>query len=274
MGRVSDRVRRLRRGKKSSILKLPNELMLDIGKHLTALVDLRALTLSNKRLQRILGGELYKRDPNLALRAGMRRRELKTVENALLAGAEVDFCPFPLFGPTPLQQAARGGWEDGVRLLLKHGADHGMKTNSRVRSALHLMIASPLPGGNPESYLRIAKAFVDHDADVDRVNENITALFLAARHGDLEMVRFLLDNNAKIKFTGPNHPTRGSALHVAVGTSNKDMVKLLLERGAAVDGRDKRGQTPLSMARKYRKSSIENLLVRYGGAKAVLNHSS
>ena len=71
-------------------------------------------------------------------------------------------------------------------------------------------------------------------------------LYNAAREGDLEAVRRLLDRG-----TGINEaPTMGHPLFIASMYGYKEVCKLLLERGANVD-QAKDGETPLTSREGY-----------------------
>ncbi|KAK8913439.1 hypothetical protein VCV18_011445 [Metarhizium anisopliae] len=60
-----------------------------IGRAVTDLPDLKAFTRSHKWIKGALGGQLYKRDPDIALRAGIAKQNLNTVQNAIRAGANL-----------------------------------------------------------------------------------------------------------------------------------------------------------------------------------------
>ncbi|OAQ59010.1 ankyrin repeats (3 copies) domain-containing protein [Pochonia chlamydosporia 170] len=231
-----------------------------IGRAVTNLSDLNAFTLSNTWIRGALGGQLYKRDANYALGAGIAQQNLKTVENAILAGADLDK---EHMGYTALHRAALDAWEDGVRLLLKHGADHGMKANSPVKPAMHVMISSP-SSRQAESYVCIAEAFIEYHADINWKDDNHspnTALALASGRGNLVMANLLLTHQADIE----SKDRWGSTpLHLAVRSGNDAMVSLFLEEGANVNAEDNKRRTPLYWAREYGADSIGTLLVEHG----------
>ncbi len=71
-----------------------------------------------------------------------------------------------------------------------------------------------------------------------------TPLNDAAFHGELEMVKFLLDRGADISSTTRDETT---SLHTAAFFGRTEIVKLLLERGASVDKKNGRGETPIDI---------------------------
>ena len=89
-------------------------------------------------------------------------------------------------------------------------------------------------------------------------------------NGDLEAVRAQLDADPSlINMTGP-HPFWGGepqALHVAIETTRRAMVDLLLERGADVNGSNGSydGWSPLMIAIHRNQAEIRDELLRRGG---------
>ncbi|KAK9443989.1 ankyrin repeats (3 copies) domain-containing protein [Metarhizium brunneum] len=228
-----------------------------IGRAVTDLPDLKAFTRSHKWIKGALGGQLYKRDPDIALRAGIAKQNLNTVQNAIRAGANLTKRLWDIQHFTGLL-VTLGKTE--FDCFSKHGADHGMKANSPVTSAMHVMISSPSLR-RTEPYVCIAKAFIEYQADINRKHDGDgqkTAFASAAWHGNLGMVNFLLINNADIE---SEDRCGGNPLHAAVRSCNDTIVKLLLDKGASVDAEVKERRTPLWWAREYGADSIETLLV-------------
>ncbi|MDX6767996.1 MAG: caspase family protein [Elusimicrobiota bacterium] len=78
-----------------------------------------------------------------------------------------------------------------------------------------------------------------------------TSLMIAAGHGNLEAVRFLLSKGANPNYTDPQWGT--TPLSSAMWSGNLEVAKLLLDAGADPNARDREGETILERARKYQR---------------------
>ena len=66
----------------------------------------------------------------------------------------------------------------------------------------------------------------------------------AAFHGELEILKFLLDRGARVSDTSRDGST---PLHTAAFLCRTELVKLLLERGASIETKNDRGETPIDV---------------------------
>jgi ankyrin repeat protein len=89
-----------------------------------------------------------------------------------------------------------------------------------------------------------------------------TALALAAQHGQLEVVRLLLDaGEDPNRYNPEGFHAHSTPLHQAVWAEHADVVRLLVERGARLDMRDTvYDATPLDWAMYGRKTAIAEFL--------------
>jgi ankyrin repeat protein len=96
---------------------------------------------------------------------------------------------------------------------------------------------------NPKLVLREYK-------DKSKCNDGLTPLhFAAIFHYNKDMAELLLDSKAAdVNIKGTKNFEDMTPLHFAAGHNNKDMVELLLSRGANVKAKDKNGHTPLHWA--------------------------
>lgn len=85
-----------------------------------------------------------------------------------------------------------------------------------------------------------------------------TALMIAALRGQMPQVQALLQHGAQVNQPG------WSALHYAVSGPNLEVVKLLADRGAALDATSPNGSTPLMMAARYGSEAAVDLLLARG----------
>lgn len=84
-------------------------------------------------------------------------------------------------------------------------------------------------------------------------------LNVAARAGDVEAVRTLLEAGADVNAFGDDNMT---ALMAAAGANQQDVVKLLLERGADANLRDAKGRTASQVAQEKGHAAVVQLLER------------
>ncbi len=178
-----------------------------------------------------------------------------------------------------------------MRLLLDKGADCNARVGNNV-SLLPLVAAGACVGNNA-SLLHLAAA----GARVG-INNHVTLLYLAASRGHEALTRLLLDRGAHCNastdtgFTAlhsaarTGHPAitelllaKGAdveartakhqqrPLHLAINSQDvktlrnrEKVVRLLIQNGADTSATDKYGQTPVSIARTTRNSSISEIL--------------
>ena len=152
----------------------------------------------------------------------------------------------PIDGAVPLIVAANKGNPDCVKLLLEYGADvHAKLADSR--NALWFAIRG---SGRLEKQIEIIKYLVERGANVNTVfsgAEVVTPLHIAMFAMDtLAIVGCLIDLGANIN----SRQTEGgfSPLHLASFKSNRDLVSLLIGKGAEVNAKNNNDETPLSLA--------------------------
>ncbi|MCP5491892.1 MAG: ankyrin repeat domain-containing protein [Chlamydiales bacterium] len=103
-------------------------------------------------------------------------------------------------------------------------------------------------------------ALLTYGADPNRKVGNYTLLHLAAIEGNKDIAKLLLDKGAKVDVQDVCSTT---PLHLAAIEGNKDIAKLLLDKGAEVDVQDVLSNTALHLAaREGYKDIVELLLVK------------
>jgi ankyrin repeat protein len=179
------------------------------------------------------------------------------VEALLKGGADAKALTTP-DGETVLMTAARAGNIDVVKALLEHGADVNAKENYRGQTALMWAAA--------ERHPEIVKLLLEHGADwkIESVSREtklpklsaassvtpfarggLTAFLFAAREGDIETAKVMLDHGVDINQGDVDHTT---ALVVSELNQRYTFAKFLLDRGADPNIADASGRTALYAA--------------------------
>jgi ankyrin len=163
----------------------------------------------------------------------------------LQAGADPNIAP-PTNG-TPLMVAARTGSTGAVALLLAHGADVNAREEANHQTALmwavstrHSAVVRLLLAARADVHARskvsqryvlfCCQEFQSDSEGGDYTQEGgFTPLLFAAREGDVESARLLLDAGATIEDAAP---TGTSALVLAAHSDQAGVAAFLLQRGA------------------------------------------
>ncbi|XP_031335923.1 ankyrin repeat domain-containing protein 17-like isoform X2 [Photinus pyralis] len=138
-------------------------------------------------------------------------------------------------GYTPLMEAAREGHEEMVALLLSQGANINAQTDETQETALTLACC----GGFSE----VADFLIKAGADIELGAS--TPLMEAAQEGHLDLVKYLLENNANVR---AQTQTGDTALTYACENGHTDVADLLLQFGADLEHESEGGRTPLMKA--------------------------
>lgn len=83
-----------------------------------------------------------------------------------------------------------------------------------------------------------------------------TATLFAVRQGDVETLRWLIENGADFR--------KGATLEVAVKNGNAEIVKMLLDAGADVNAKTSRGETAFDIAIAKNNTGLAQLLLVAG----------
>jgi ankyrin repeat protein len=158
-------------------------------------------------------------------------------------------------GETVLMTAARAGNADAVKVLLEHGADVNGRESYKGQTALMWAAAEHHPA--------VVKVLLDHGADwkvvsFDRETKlpklsaassvtpfargGVTAFLFAAREGDIESARVMLDAGVDINQADVDGT---NALVFSIMNQHYSFARFLLERGADPNRLDVKGRGAL-----------------------------
>lgn len=188
----------------------------------------------------------------------------KVVEYLIEAGATVDQTAES--GITALWLASGEGRVDVMKTLIKKGAD---ASNTRSDGITALMTAAV--GGHVEA----VKLLLENGADASAVDKDgLTALMNAAEKGSIECLRLLAEkvNQEHLDLKA----TAGfNAIIVAAAHGNLEAVEFLMEAGATVkDLADNSGVTPLMYAAANKKMDVVKALLEKGGVDIDAKHDN
>ncbi|XP_030375768.1 ankyrin repeat and KH domain-containing protein mask isoform X4 [Scaptodrosophila lebanonensis] len=170
-------------------------------------------------------------------------------------GAEINSRTGSKLGISPLMLAAMNGHTAAVKLLLDQGSDINAQIETNRNTALTLACFQ----GRHE----VVSLLLDRRANVEhRAKTGLTPLMEAASGGYIEVGRVLLDKGADVN-AAPVPTSRDTALTIAADKGHQKFVELLLSRGASVEVKNKKGNSPLWLAAHGGHLSVVELLYNH-----------
>lgn len=144
-------------------------------------------------------------------------------------------------GRTLLRRCVEDGLAEGVKIAIAHHAD--LAEIDHARDTLLHSVCTRGRKGLP--YFDIAKQLIDAGASLSAKNERgETPLHHAARYGGDRIARFVASRSDLANADLDGH----TPLHAAaLGIDNEDGVRALIDAKAALDAKDRNGQTPLHL---------------------------
>ncbi len=155
---------------------------------------------------------------------------------------------------TPLHYAAVRSHGELVELLIAEGAD----VNATAKNG-----ATPLSAAASSGHLGVAELLIAEGADLDlTTDDEHTPLHYAASEGHVEVVELLIDKGADMSLHGKNEV---SLLHLALHQGHNEVIKLFIAKGAdAVSKCGSCGLSPLATAAANCGREVVNLLIDKG----------
>lgn len=115
--------------------------------------------------------------------------------------------------------------------------------------------------------VQAVREFLDKGANVNDIVDKWPPLAAAARNSHVEIVKMLLDKGANVNVT--TSTSGETALHIASGFGNSEVVALLLEKTKQLELKDCDGDTPLVGAIRQYHPEVARLLIAKGASVNV-----
>lgn len=217
-------------------------------------------------------------DGNTPLHLAASEASAKIVHDLVRAGA--DLTTVNKDSMTALHMAATSGNEETFKALMQEGADVHAKTKDE-NTALSIAVLNNSVGvvdalldqtwlfGSEEGKSR---GMVKNKVRINTsVEEGSTPLHLAAKSGNLKLVRKLLDRGADINSFSQS---KLQPLHLAVLGGHTEVVAYLLDKGAEVDTVGCEDLTPLQMVARKGTPIMARVLVARGARNRKTTQST
>ncbi len=153
-----------------------------------------------------------------------------------------------------LRRAAETGDLETLTRILDTGFEPDFE-DAAGNKALHLAAG--------RGFLGAVQALIKAGAEIDALDGSIhqrSPLLLAARRGYLPVVNRLIEAKANIELADKQYGCR--PLHHAAMAGHVEVVKRLLSAGAVVNAADRKGATPLALAKAKGHTKIVQLLAQ------------
>ncbi len=190
------------------------------------------------------------------LHHAVKEKRIEFVKLVLDMGAKVN--ERDTYGSTPLIRAAETNNTDVVELLLKKGADIKAKDKSGQTPLI-----TAARKNNADVFELLLRKGADVTMEVD-VRDMTVFDYLSSAEDGMKMFKLLL--NYVDDLNKPIDERGNTLLHITIGMRNMDFTmdftKLLLDRGAEVNVRDKYDFTPLHLAAGSGYTDIAELLLK------------
>lgn len=183
-----------------------------------------------------------------------RAKSLEMTRMLLDRGVDPSACPAPR---KPLHLATYYSLADIIELLVERGADVNFLNPLNERPIDLIDAYEPRPIGDEQSR-RSREALIKAGA-----THNIHS---AVRAGDVEVVRRMLDADPSLVHT----PDPWNPLFTAARAGRLEVAKLLIERGAVIDGTNDKGNTPLWFACQSPANAADRIAI----AELLLDHGA
>ncbi|CAL4076985.1 unnamed protein product, partial [Meganyctiphanes norvegica] len=146
-------------------------------------------------------------------------------------------------GFTPIHLAAMYSKEDTIRHLIQKKADINATGGQRDGTAAHLVAGRST--GAAVSMMKMILMHSRHDLRLVKDSRGDIPLFISVDAGHQGLVKELLFHHGPEQVKQMRAHTRDTALHIAARRKDTDLVRILIDAGSSTDVKNAQGQTVL-----------------------------
>jgi len=158
----------------------------------------------------------------------------------------------PQLQTTALMMAAEAGYTDSVRALLEYKADINTRSRTGAAPARKMPCAGQTGCGSHGD--GIVRGGLPDQGYRPPIPGDMNALMFAAREGNVDVARLLLDAGSDVNAVDKNDIT---PLFMAISNNRIPMARFLIDRGANINAKDWYGRTPLFAAIEMRNVDLD-----------------
>lgn len=214
-------------------------------------------------------------DTQYLLTKGLRSERLDWMQQAIDAKADLNAKTPSKY--TPLTEAAYNGYFAAVKLLVENGADinlPGMHGHTPLTAAIN----STNYKTTPLIASQIALYLIEHGADINKPTTGYSdevPLYFAINRNQIQLAKKLIESGAVVNITGKTYEYSllATAINRDKNDSHKEIIELLLQKGADINYQPKNHQTatPMSAAVRTGNNKLAKSFVKH--KKVTLNSS-
>ena len=158
----------------------------------------------------------------------------------------------PQLQTTALMIAAEAGYTESVRVLLEYKADVNARSRTGAAPARKMPCAGQTGCGSHGE--GIVRGGLPDQGYRPPIPGNMNALMFAAREGNVDTAKLLLDAGSDVNAVDRNDIT---PLFMAISNNRIPMARFLITHGANIDAKDWYGRTPLFAAIEMRNVDLD-----------------
>ncbi|XP_047297798.1 ankyrin repeat and SOCS box protein 9 isoform X3 [Homo sapiens] len=139
---------------------------------------------------------------------------------------------------SPLHEACLGGHLSCVKILLKHGAQHGASVQPESD------LASPIHEAARRGHVECVNSLIAYGGNIDhKISHLGTPLYLACENQQRACVKKLLESGADVN----QGKGQDSPLHAVARTASEELACLLMDFGADTQAKNAEGKRPVEL---------------------------
>ena len=206
------------------------------------------------------GGEM---DPVKAIFEASQDNDIRRIKAVLKGNPEL-LTVADSTGKMPLHIAAKNGYLEIVKLIIKEGVDVNLTERDPNPIVRKYFGRTPLEYAVTEGHSDVVIALVGAGANVDiRHTTGKTPLHMAAINADLKLMELLIAKGADINSRDVDGKT---ALHLMIFDGQEKEALMLINRKANLDAQDETGATPLHLAIQEDRHELAKTLLHKGAS--------